>query len=152
MQEFFSPPTNRKVMYLSVTGEVGTVADKNSCREGRLLEVIAFIGPTGTGKSHRASKVAHDCGADVLIDDGILIKDNKIIAGSSAKYETNKIRSVKKAIFIDEEHAQQVRDALNQLQKGVVAEGSDAQAVAAYNLTVKAVETYLKKKDTGGTQ
>ena len=43
-------------------------------------------------------------------------------------------------------------DALNQLQKGVVAEGSDAQAVAAYNLTVKAVETYLKKKDTGGTQ
>ena len=43
-------------------------------------------------------------------------------------------------------------DALSQLQKGVVAEGSDAQAVAAYNLTVKAVETYLKKKDTGGTQ
>lgn len=43
-------------------------------------------------------------------------------------------------------------DALNQLQKGVVAEGSDAQAVAAYNLTVKAVETYLKKKDTGETQ
>lgn len=80
-----------------------------------MLEVIAFIGPTGTGKSHRASKVAHDCGADVLIDDGILIKDNKILAGSSAKYETNKIRSVKKAIFIDEEHAQQVRDALEQL-------------------------------------
>ena len=80
-----------------------------------MLEVIAFIGPTGTGKSHRASKVAHDCGADVLIDDGILIKDNKIIAGSSAKYETNKIRSVKKAIFIDEEHAQQVRDSLHQL-------------------------------------
>ena len=76
------------------------------------MEVIAFIGPTGTGKSHRASKVAHDCGADVLIDDGILIKDNRIIAGSSAKYESNKIRSVKKAIFIDEEHAKEVREAL----------------------------------------
>ena len=79
------------------------------------MEVIAFIGPTGTGKSHRASKVGHDCGADVLIDDGILIKDNRIIAGSSAKYESNKIRSVKKAIFIDEEHAKEVREALQQL-------------------------------------
>ena len=79
------------------------------------MEVIAFIGPTGTGKRHRASKVAHDCGADVLIDDGILIKDNRIIAGSSAKYESNKIRSVKKAIFIDEEHAKEVREALQQL-------------------------------------
>ena len=43
------------------------------------MDVVAFIGPTGTGKSHRASKVAHDCGADVIIDDGLLIKDNKII-------------------------------------------------------------------------
>ena len=79
------------------------------------MEVVAFIGPTGTGKSHRASKVAHDCGADVIIDDGLLIKDNKIIAGTSAKYETNKIRSVKKAIFADEEHALQVRNALTQM-------------------------------------
>lgn len=80
------------------------------------LDVVAFIGPTGTGKSHRASKVAYDCGADVIIDDGLLIKDNRIIAGSSAKYETNKIRSVKKAIFADDEHAAQVRDALAQMQ------------------------------------
>lgn len=80
------------------------------------MEVVAFIGPTGTGKSHRASKVAHDCGADVIIDDGLLIKDNKIIAGSSAKYETNKIRSVKKAIFADDDHALQVRTAIEQMQ------------------------------------
>ncbi len=79
------------------------------------VEVVAFIGPTGTGKSHRASKVAHDCGADVIIDDGLLIKDNKIIAGTSAKYETNKIRSVKKAIFDDPEHALQVKSAITQL-------------------------------------
>ena len=79
------------------------------------MEVVAFIGPTGTGKSHRASKVAYDCGADVIIDDGLLIKDNKIIAGSSAKYETNKIRSVKKAIFDNLEHAQQVKTALEQM-------------------------------------
>ena len=79
------------------------------------LEVVAFIGPTGTGKSHRASKVAHDCGADAIIDDGLLIKDNKIIAGTSAKYESNIIRSVKKAIFNDPDHAHQVKNALSQL-------------------------------------
>ena len=80
------------------------------------MEVVAFIGPTGTGKSHRASQVAHDCGADAIIDDGLLIKDNRIVAGTSAKYETNKIRSVKKAIFADDEHALQVRNALAQMQ------------------------------------
>ncbi|MHC1758550.1 MAG: Asp23/Gls24 family envelope stress response protein [Negativicutes bacterium] len=80
------------------------------------MEVVAFIGPTGTGKSHRASQVAHDCGADAIIDDGLLIKDNRIVAGTSAKYETNKIRSVKKAIFADDEHAMQVRNALAQMQ------------------------------------
>ena len=80
------------------------------------MEVVAFIGPTGTGKSHRASKVAYDCGADAIIDDGLLIKDNRIIAGTSAKYESNIIRSVKKAIFHDPEHARQVKDALSQLQ------------------------------------
>ena len=80
------------------------------------MEVVAFIGPTGTGKSHRASQVAHDCGADAIIDVGLLIKDNRIIAGTSAKYETNKIRSVKKAIFADDEHALQVRTALKQMQ------------------------------------
>ena len=80
------------------------------------MEVVAFIGPTGTGKSHRASQVAHDCGADAIIDDGLLIKDNRIIAGTSAKYETNKIRSVKKAIFADDEHALQVRTALAKIQ------------------------------------
>lgn len=79
------------------------------------MEVVAFIGPTGTGKSHRASKVAHDCGADAIIDDGLLIKDNRIVAGTSAKYESNKIRSVKKAIFADDEHASQVRSALSQI-------------------------------------
>lgn len=43
-------------------------------------------------------------------------------------------------------------DALAQLQKGVIAEGNNPDAIAAYNLTVKAVDTYLKKKETGATQ
>lgn len=80
------------------------------------LEVLAFVGPTGTGKSHRASLVAHDYGADAIIDDGLLIKDNKIIAGSSAKYESNRIRAVKRAIFSDSAHALQVQVGLDSIK------------------------------------
>lgn len=80
------------------------------------MEVLAFVGPTGTGKSHRASMVAHDYGADAIIDDGLLIKDNKIIAGSSAKYESNRIRAVKKAIFADNDHAVQVQNAIDSIK------------------------------------
>ena len=39
------------------------------------MDVIALVGPSGTGKSHRALLVAHKHQADAIIDDGILIKD-----------------------------------------------------------------------------
>ena len=54
---------------------------------GGYMDVIAFVGPSGTGKSHRALLVAHNNQADAIIDDGLFIKDGKIIAGTSAKKE-----------------------------------------------------------------
>ena len=39
------------------------------------MDVIALVGPSGTGKSHHALIVAHKNKADAIIDDGILIKD-----------------------------------------------------------------------------
>ena len=56
------------------------------------MDVIALVGPSGTGKSHRALMVARQNKADAIIDDGILIKDNKIIAGHSAKREAKSWR------------------------------------------------------------
>ena len=55
------------------------------------MDVIALVGPSGTGKSHRALVIAHKHKADAIIDDGILISDGKIIAGHSAKQEVSKI-------------------------------------------------------------
>ena len=68
------------------------------------MEVVAFVGPSGTGKSHRALSVAHDNKSEAIIDDGLLIKGTKILAGSSAKSEQNRIQAVKRAIFSDQEH------------------------------------------------
>lgn len=77
-----------------------------------MIEVVAFVGPSGTGKSHRAIGVAFDNKCDAIIDDGILIKGTKILAGTSAKNEDNRIQAVKRAIFTDDEHAHSVREAL----------------------------------------
>ena len=47
--------------------------------------LIVISGPSGTGKSYRAQMVANEYNINYIIDDGILIKENDIIAGSSAK-------------------------------------------------------------------
>ena len=68
-----------------------------------------MIGATGTGKSHRAMLVAYEHGIDTVIDDGLLVKDGRKLAGSSAKREATALQAVKRAIFLDPEHAEEVR-------------------------------------------
>ncbi|MHB9145886.1 MAG: Asp23/Gls24 family envelope stress response protein [Symbiobacteriia bacterium] len=80
------------------------------------MEVIALVGPSGTGKSHRASLVAYEYKADAIIDDGLLIKEARILAGESAKRESTMLAAVRRALFNDEEHASEVRRALHALQ------------------------------------
>ena len=48
------------------------------------IKVYAFVGPSGTGKSYRAQMVAGEKDIHFIIDDGLLINDNKVIAGESA--------------------------------------------------------------------
>ena len=81
------------------------------------MEVIALVGPSGTGKSHRALLVAHNNQADAIIDDGLLIKNGKIIAGKSAKREHNKVLAVNLAIFVLPGHAEEVRKAQETLRE-----------------------------------
>ncbi len=80
------------------------------------MDVIALVGPSGTGKSHRAIQVANEHKADAIIDDGILIKDGHIVAGESAKTEKSKIMAVRRAIFVLPGHAEEVREAIQKIQ------------------------------------
>ncbi|WP_371371182.1 Asp23/Gls24 family envelope stress response protein [Sporomusa aerivorans] len=80
------------------------------------MDTIALVGPSGTGKSHRALIVAHEYDVDTIIDDGLLIKDSKIIAGYSAKKEPSKIKAVKRAIFMEPDHATEVREAIQRVK------------------------------------
>ncbi len=76
------------------------------------MEVIAFTGPSGTGKSYRSIMVAKDNGADGIIDDGLLISNGKVIAGTSAKREDTRIASVKHALFIPPQYANEMKRAI----------------------------------------
>ncbi len=76
------------------------------------IEVYAFVGPSGTGKSYRAQMVASSYDIKYIIDDGILVKDNEIVAGNSAKKAPTKIETVRRALFIDETQNKQMRKAI----------------------------------------
>ena len=66
------------------------------------IKVYAFVGPSGTGKSYRAQMVANSKGVEYIIDDGLLICGNEVVAGVSAKKAPTKIETVKNALFQDE--------------------------------------------------
>ena len=80
------------------------------------MNVIGFIGASGTGKSHHALTVAYEHRIFCIIDDGLLIYQNRIIAGTSAKEETNRLKAVRRAIFLDKDHAAGVRAALEDIK------------------------------------
>ncbi|ADU52322.1 hypothetical protein Tmar_2244 [Thermaerobacter marianensis DSM 12885] len=80
------------------------------------MEVVALVGPSGTGKSHRAAAVAREIDADALIDDGLLIRESRIVAGVSAKREATKIGAIRRALFVDPAHRDEVRRALAEVR------------------------------------
>lgn len=76
------------------------------------MRVFAFVGPSGTGKSYRAQMVAGENNISYIIDDGLLINENEVVAGESAKKAPTKIETVKHAIFIDEKERKEMVKAI----------------------------------------
>ena len=76
------------------------------------IKVYAFVGPSGTGKSYRAQMVAGEKDVHFIIDDGLLINDNRVIAGESAKKASTKIETVKKALFLHDDEKLVIQKAL----------------------------------------
>ena len=70
--------------------------------ENKKTRVLAFVGPSGTGKSYRAQMVANENN----------IKGNEVIAGVSAKKAPTKIETVKQALFLQPEKREAVKKAI----------------------------------------
>ncbi len=78
--------------------------------KGRLqgITVYALVGKSGTGKSFRAKLLAEKIDIPYIIDDGLLIQGDTILAGRSAKQEKLYISAIKTALFADLEHRDSV--------------------------------------------
>ena len=107
------------------------------------IKVYAFVGPSGTGKSYRAQMVAGEYDIKYIIDDGILVKNNDIVAGSSAKKAPTKIETVRRALFKNEEQRKEMVKAFNKIKpKSVLILGTSDKMVEeiAQNLELPKIE------------
>lgn len=80
-------------------------------RKFKPCTVYALVGESGTGKSFRSKLLAEKYGIDAIIDDGLLIQNDKILAGHSAKREKTYMGAVRVALFDDKEHRDEVAKA-----------------------------------------
>ncbi|MBN1697725.1 MAG: hypothetical protein JW881_09440 [Spirochaetales bacterium] len=75
-------------------------------------QVFALVGKAGTGKSFRAQLIADKYKIELIIDDGLLIKENKIVCGKSAKKAKSPLGAIRTALFDDPEQLKEIKDAL----------------------------------------
>ncbi|MDR2660123.1 MAG: hypothetical protein LBC27_09105 [Spirochaetaceae bacterium] len=72
------------------------------------IKIFALVGASGTGKSYHAQIVSQKYHIDFIIDDGLLIRNNRIIAGHSAKEEKSFMAAVKAAVFDEKDRRDEV--------------------------------------------
>ncbi len=100
------------------------------------IKIVAFIGASGTGKSYKAMWVARENNINFIIDDGLLIKGNRIIAGISAKRERTKIASVRRALFLDENHSDVVKKVIKE---------EEPNSILILGTSIRMIEAIVKK-------
>jgi uncharacterized alkaline shock family protein YloU len=113
--------------------------------KGRLqgIHVHALVGKSGTGKSFRAKLLAEKLDVPYIIDDGLLIHGNAILAGKSAKQEKNYISAIKTALFADEEHRKSV---VAMIQKKKITRLAEALELPPISQLIK-IEEIASQKD-----
>ena len=80
------------------------------------MKIIGLSGKSGTGKSYNAMELCGRMQIDGMIDDGLLIIENRIVAGISAKKQPTKIGAVKTALFSDNAHSEAVKKAIKKME------------------------------------
>ena len=82
------------------------------------MKVYALVGSSGTGKSYQAMNLAQEKDIEFVIDDGLMIQENKVIGGYPAKREDSKMAAVKRALFLDPKHRREIREILKTKNPG----------------------------------
>lgn len=102
------------------------------------MQVYVLVGSSGTGKSFRAINVAKKRDIEYIIDDGLLIKGNKVLGGSSAKREKTKMAAIKRALFLDDNHKKSIINIIrNEKPKKILIIGTSNKMVKAIVQTLE---------------
>lgn len=80
------------------------------------MKIYSFTGKSGTGKSYQAIRVAKENKIPAIIDDGLLIYHNKIVAGDSAKKCESRAKAMRTALFNYEDQRRDVIKKINNLK------------------------------------
>jgi len=82
------------------------------------MKVYALVGKSGTGKSYHAMNLCREKNIEGIIDDGLFIIGNGILAGVSAKRQETRVGAIKTALFTDEAHRRPVIEKINEMMPG----------------------------------
>lgn len=80
------------------------------------MKVYGLVGKSGTGKSYQAMNLCKQKNIESIIDDGLFIFGNRIVAGISAKRQSTKIAAIKTALFHEEEHRASVANKIKEMK------------------------------------
>lgn len=105
------------------------------------MKVYSLVGPSGTGKSHRAVLLANEYQIPLIVDDGLLIYAGKIMAGSSAKREESKMGAIRRALFYDERQTEEVKKCIKKI---------DEEKILILGTSLGMVERINERLELGG--
>lgn len=122
----------------------------NLLNKFKTVSVYALVGESGTGKSFKAKLLAQKYGIEAIIDDGLLIQDDKILGGRSAKTEKTYMGAVRVAVFDDKEHRDEIAGKIREMKfKKILLIGTSEKMVSkiASRLFLPAPSTVIKIED-----
>ncbi|MDR2355828.1 MAG: Asp23/Gls24 family envelope stress response protein [Clostridiales Family XIII bacterium] len=73
------------------------------------MKIYALVGKSGSGKSYQAIDLCRRLEIEGILDDGLFILGNRVLAGISAKRQETKVKAIKTALFTEEAHRDAVR-------------------------------------------
>lgn len=79
------------------------------------MRVYALVGKSGTGKSYQAINLCREKNIDSIIDDGLFIYGNNVMAGISAKRQPSMIKAIKTALFTEDFHMEEVSSKIREI-------------------------------------
>ena len=94
------------------------------------MKVYALVGKSGTGKSYQAVNLCKELNIEAIIDDGLFIEGNDVVAGISAKRQATMIGAIKTALFTTDEHKEAVAAKIKEINpKSILILGTSDEMV-----------------------